>query len=482
MSARTASPKAPRDKVPTTTEPIETGTSGFYLKGPGFRRYLTVYTLVYIGISAVWGAVLGIVLPNHVQLFEFANFFTGADAGVDLQQLTLLKQSIDDGTATATADQQRQLDILSAYESSKAGALAVITSIGAVVTMFVQPIVGVLSDRTRSRFGRRAPWILSGAIIGSALLVVARFSPTLAVLGLAIALAQGFLNMALAPLQTTVADRVTEERRGLASGLGGFGNFLGGLLGGILAGVFFSSVGLDIYLVVALSAAFTATLFVLLARDRSSLDLAVDAFNWKQFFVGFTVAVRDADFRWVFIARLLLTFGYTVSTALGLYLLQSYVRPALSASEATTMAPLLTLVGLPLTLIAMLLSGRISDKVGKRKPFVIVASIIMAASFLVPIISPTLPGLFIQVALAGLAFGIYIPVDQALFIDVLPDPRRAGRDLGVANLGSSLGQALGPLLASLVVVVTGGYLGIWIVAVVLVGLAALAIVPVKGAK
>jgi len=85
-------------------------------------------------------------------------------------------------------------------------------------------------------------------------------------------------------------------------------------------------------------------------------------------------------------------------------------------------------------------------------------------------------------AFAGLAFGIYIPVDQALFIDVLPDQRAAGRDLGVANLGSSLGQALGPLLASLVVVLTGGYLGIWIVAFVLVGFAAVAIVPVKGVK
>ena len=474
--------KAAKATVPTTTEPIEIGTSGFYLKGPAFRRYLTVYTLVFIGISAVWGAVLGIVLPNHVQIFEFAQFFTGADSSVDLQQLTLLKQSIDAGTATATADQQRQLDILAAFDSSKASALAIITSIGAVVTMLVQPIVGVLSDRTRSRFGRRAPWILSGAILGSAFLILARFSPSIAILGLAIALAQGFLNMALAPLQTTIADRVTEDRRGLASGLQGFGNFFGGLLGGILAGALFAVAGLDIYLVVALGAALTAVIFVLVARDRSSVALIVQKFNWKEFFLGFTVAVRTANFRWVFIARLLLTFGYTVSTALNLYLLQSYVRPALSAQEATATSPLLTLAGLPVTLIAMLISGRVSDKIGKRKPFVIVASIIMAVSFLVPVISPTLPGLFIQVVLAGLAFGIYIPVDQALFIDVLPDQRSAGRDLGVANLGSSLGQALGPLLASLVVVLTGGYLGIWIVAFVLVGFAAVAILPVKGVR
>ncbi len=473
---------ASKPKVSTMTEPIEVGTSGLYLRGKGFRRYLTVYTIAMIAFTAVWGAVMGIVLPNHVQLLELAQFFTGADSHVNIQQLTLLKQSIDAGTATATPDQQRLLGILADFNSSKASALAIITTLGTILTMLVQPIVGVLSDRTRSRFGRRAPWILSGAVIGAACLVLARFSPTLAVLGVSMALAQAILNVALGPLQATVADRVGEDRRGVASSLGGFGNFFGGLLGGILAGVLFATLGLDIYVVVALFAALAATLFVLVAKDRSSRDLEVPPFSWRKFFVGFTIALRASDFRWVWIARLLLTFGYTVSTALSLYLLQSYVRPALSAAQATQTAPLLILAGVPTTLIAVLVSGKLSDKLGRRKPFVVVASVLMAASMLVPIISPTLPALFIQTAIAGLAFGIYLPVDQALFIDVLPDQRSAGRDLGVAALGSSLGQALGPILASLVVVVTGSYLGIWVAALVLVAFAAVAIFPVKGVR
>jgi hypothetical protein len=65
---------------------------------------------------------------------------------------------------------------------------------------------------------------------------------------------------------------------------------------------------------------------------------------------------------------------------------------------------------------------------------------------------------------------------------VLPDQMNAGRDLGVANLGSSLGQAVGPLLASLVVLITGAYLGVWVVALVLVAFAAVAIIPVKGIR
>ncbi len=80
------------------------------------------------------------------------------------------------------------------------------------------------------------------------------------------------------------------------------------------------------------------------------------------------------------------------------------------------------------------------DQPGRRKPFVIVASVLMAVSMAIPLISPTLIALFIQTVLAALAFGIDGHVDQALFIDVLPDENAAGRDLGVANIATNLGR------------------------------------------
>ena len=133
-------------------------------------------------------------------------------------------------------------------------------------------------------------------------------------------------------------------------------------------------------------------MFVIFARDRSSKDLEVAPFNWKKFFVGFTIALRDRNFRWVWVARILLTFGYTVSTALSLYMLQSYVHPALSQAEATALAPLLLLAGVPVTILAVLVAGKLSDKLGKRRIFVIVASVLMAVSMLIPILMPTVAG------------------------------------------------------------------------------------------
>ncbi|WP_349865902.1 MFS transporter [Leifsonia sp. WHRI 6310E] len=463
-------------------EPTEPGTSPILVRGRSSRRYLTWYTILTIAISAVWGAVLGILLPNHVQILEFGQWFTGSDAGLDLQKLTLLQQAVDAGTATANAAQAHQLELLKGFNSARAQSLAIITSIGVVLTMLVQPIVGVLADRTRSRWGRRAPWILFGSLIGALLLVLMRFSPTLLVLAIVYMFAQAFINAAVGPLATTVADRMPENRRGTASALGGFGNFFGGLLGGLAAGSLFAVLGLDIYFIVAAFVAFAGVMFVLFAKDRSSKNLLVPTMNWRSFFVGFTIALRSRDFRWVWVARILLSFGYTVSTALSLYMLQSYIRPALSQAQATQLAPLLTLVGVPVTIIALFIAGRLSDRLGKRRIFVIVSSVLMACSMLIPIVSPTILGLFLQAVVGGIAFGIYLPVDQALFIDVLPDERAAGRDLGVAGLGSNLGQALGPILAGAVVAMTGGYVGVWIAAFGLVLLAGVALVPLKGIK
>lgn len=483
MTEATATEPTPQTKLKgnVTLDPIEPGTSPILIKGPRSRRYLTWYTLVTLATTVVWGAT-SILLANHVQLLEFPQWFTGNDANANLQQLTLLKQQIDAGTATATADQARQLALLAHFDAARAQALSIIASLGVILTMLIQPLVGVASDRTRSRMGRRAPWILFGTLAGAVLLAGLRYAPTIAVLAILWMLAQALLNTSAGPLAATVADRMPENRRGTASALGGFGNFFGGVLGGVSAGFLFGILGLDLYFVIAAFVAFTGVMFVIFARDASSKDLDVPKLNWKKFLVGFTIALRTRNFRFVWTARILLTFGYAVSTALSLYMMQSYIRPALSAQVATQTAGLLALVGVPFMIIAVLVAGKLSDKLKKRRAFVIFSSGLMAASMLIPIVSPTLPALFAQAIVGGIAFGTYLPVDQALFIDVLPDQKAAGRDLGVAALGSNLGQALGPALAGLVVAITGAYLGVWIAAFVLVLLAAVAVIPLKGVK
>jgi len=175
-------------------------------------------------------------------------------------------------------------------------------------------------------------------------------------------------------------------------------------------------------------------------------------------------------------------FGYIMPQTLSFYILQSYIHPALSAAEATRMTPIIGMICLPFMLISTALCGPLSDKVGRRKPFVIFASMLMAVSYVIPLVWPVLPAIFVQAALAGIANGVYMPVDQALFIDVLPDKNSAGRDLGIAGVATNLAQVCGPIMAGQVVALTGGYGMIWGVGVVAVSIAAFIIIPVKRTK
>ena len=445
-----------------------------------FRRYLTFYALAMLGFALMWGAINGILLPLQVQQLEFAHYFTGADAATDLQKLTELQTQAAAGTVTPTAEQTRLLHLLAEYNVAKAGGLSIVTSAAVVVTMILLPIIGTLSDRTRSRWGRRAPWVLGGGITGAALLILMPAAPSLAVLVIIWSLASLVINVAQGPASTTVADRVPSERIGLASMISGLLAYGGVVVGSVLAGVLFNAVGLGAYIPFAIFLAVAVVLFALIARDKSSKELVAPKLGVSTLFLSFVTALRDRDYRWAWIAKVILFAGYQISAVYPIYMLQSYVSPALSESQAATTAPLLSLAGVPGALVAMAISGRWSDKIGRRKPFVIAASVIMAVSFLVPLVWPSLPAMFIQAIVLGFGFGMFIVVDQALFIEVLPDREAAGRDLGLAQLGTNLGQAVGPAIGGLVVVVFAGAYGpIWAVSSVLVLVSAVLIAPIK---
>ncbi|RJL35862.1 MFS transporter [Bailinhaonella thermotolerans] len=471
-----------RSAGPHLAEPSAPGTSMTYLGGPPLRRYLIFYGVAAVSIAAIWASVGNILLPLQVQEIEFARWFTGPDAGADLKQLNALKARIEAGTATATPAQRHQLDLLAGFDAAKAASLSVVAGVGVFVTMFIQPIAGVLSDRTRSRWGRRAPYIAAGAVLGAALLIGVRHAPGIGVLIALWAVAQLVINVAQGPLTVTIADRVPDARLSTASAVHGLGTVIGLAGGTIIAGALFAAIGLDGYYPFALALAVTGVLFVLVARDRPSTDLPVPPFRPGAFARSFLVPLRDADYRWVWIAKLVMFFGYGGITAFTIYLMQSYIRPALSAEEATRMAPLLAVASVPCTVIAMIVVGRWSDRVGRRKPFVFWSSVLCALSMIVPMVWPTLPALFVQQVISALAMGAYLVVDQALFIDVLPDRRSAGRDLGLGALAGNFGQAAGPIAAGQIVALTGGYFMVWLATLVIVLMAAVAILPVKRAR
>ncbi len=104
-----------------------------------------------------------------------------------------------------------------APEALKNTALGAMRSAGLVIAMLVQPAAGLLSDRSTSRFGRRRPYILVGALLDCLFLAAIAFSWNYWALLIAILLIQFSSNISHGPLQGLIPDLVPEDQRGRAS-------------------------------------------------------------------------------------------------------------------------------------------------------------------------------------------------------------------------------------------------------------------------
>ena len=373
-----------------------------------------------------------------------------------------------------------QIQVVFGEEGQEAN-LAVVTTVSFIFTLFAQPLAGALSDRTRSRLGRRAPWMLAGALVGGILLLGMGSLTQLVWITVFWVVIQVALNFLQAPLTTITADRFPRSKRGGASAMLGIGMQVGGMIGIMIASALAAQFGVA-YSVFGIIVIVSTVLFVIVNRDWSSKDAAVEPFQWGAFFRGFWVNPRrHPDFAWAFAARFLLILGYFVVSTYQLYMLQKYI--GLSLPEAQGAVLTLTLVAFVPTLLAIGISGWWSDRVGRRKVFIYVSSVIMAVGFVMPLIMPNLTGMIVMSVINGIGFGVYMAVDAALMTEVLPNASSAAaKDLGILNVATNIPQAMSPAIALLIISTLGGYAMLFVFAIVFVILAAVATAPIKGVR
>jgi len=338
-------------------------------------------------------------------------------------------------------------------DAGKEIALGVITTVGAIVSMISSPVIGALSDRTRSRFGRRAVWIVGGAAFMMVSLNLIGLGGTLLVIGAGWVLNQLSVNSMIMPFQTALPERVPLARRGLVSGATGLAMTVA-IAGSAFFGAKFVNqplIGTFILSVLGLVGAFA---YVLLAPEKSSKDLVVDAGPRQPIFRSMLDSLKASGaFRWTLISRFLVVLGYYLLAARMLYFVQAqYVHDLTGAADQVAK---LTAVGGVMMVVGLVVSAPLSDKFG-RKPFLIVAGIFIGISMFAMAAAGSLSTLLAVYAVMSLAFGTFMGVDQALVADVLPNMDDAGKDLGVINFSATLPQTLAPAIGSVILVATGG--------------------------
>jgi len=372
-----------------------------------------------------------------------------------------------------------QLAILD--EENKIVNLGIVMTVSFVFTLFAQPLVGALSDRTRSRFGRRIPWMLLGAFVGGVLLLGMGSLTEVFWITVFWVVIQVALNFLQAPLTAITADRFPRSKRGGASAMMGLGMQLGGLVGVMVATVLAAQIGIG-YSVFGIAVIVVTVLFAVFNTDWSSRASAVEPFRLGAFFRGFWVNPRrHPDFAWAFAARFLLILGYFVVAAYQLYLLTDYIGMSLSAAQGAVLT--LTLVSFLPTLAAIALSGWWSDRIGRRKVFIYAASVFMVVGLAFPLVLPNITGMIALSVVNGIGFGLYMSVDAALMTEVLPnEDGAAAKDLGILNVATNIPQALSPAIAGVIISSLGGYPMLFVFGIVFTLLAAIAIAPIRSVK
>ncbi|MEU3403646.1 MFS transporter [Streptomyces sp. NPDC006670] len=358
--------------------------------------------------------------------------------------------------------------------AGKVANFGLIAGVSAIFATVFNPVAGALSDRS----GRRNPWILGGGLAAVPAMLLLGLADTILLIALAWCLGQAVMNVYQAALTSVVPDRVPVTARGKASAAVGLGLPFGSALGA-LAGAAFADEYRTGYLLFGVIVAVAAVVFTGCTRERRLPARA--ALPVREQAAAFASALRDHDFRWAFIGRALLVLGYFAVSGYQLYVLQDHtVLPDGMKPEAAV--AVLT----PLTSVSMavstVLGGWLSDRLDRRKLFVGASALLSAVALAVPAVSASWSAMLVFAVLNGLAFGCYMAVDTALVTMVLPRAEDAARDMGVLNVANAGPQIVAPLVASVVVSVSGGYTALFVVAAALAVAGALAVRPIRGVR
>ncbi|WP_284984482.1 MFS transporter [Arthrobacter sp. efr-133-TYG-118] len=365
--------------------------------------------------------------------------------------------------------------------------LGFIVGIGAAVPVLAGPLVGIWSDRTRSRFGRRNPFLIGGAVVGTVSLFVMAAATNIVELGIGWCLAQLGWGTVLVILTVVQADKLPEEQRGRVAGLVGFTQMVAPVLGAGIA----STLVANSYLLFLVPGAFGVVgilLFVLVVKDPDTRELAAPSGRFGSVLRKYLYSPRKyKDFSWNWLARLLFNFGVTFNTTFTLFFITS--RTGGTIADFAPFVAILGLGGVLAAAVGALGGGFLSDRLKRRRVFVLAAGVLFTIGALLMAFSSDLTTILVGTMITNVGLGAFSAVDQALLLDVLPErDTDAGRFMGINGFSTSLAQAIAPVLAPaiLLIGVTGSdknYTLLYVIAAAftLVG-GAIVVFKVKGTR
>ncbi len=324
--------------------------------------------------------------------------------------------------------------------------LALVLPMGALGAMVGNPLGGAVSDRTTSRWGRRRPWIVVGALATSIGLAVLANSRTLVWLAIGWFMVQFFGNMLFAAYSAILPDRVPVNQRGATQAILGVAAPIATIAGAFYLGRI-QDFRAGYYVLIAVALALNA-LFVALYREPRLPPELVPRLRLGEFLASFWINPRrQPNFGLAWLAWLLIWTGYTCGSSGFLFLyLQNITRyaalfPGHAVKEGmSNLAMLQTALGVPLMMLAAILS----DRWRRRKPFVAAGTLLVIGGLTVLALFSSWAMVLVAGAMIGMGFWVFYSLGLAMVSQILPSASSRGKDLGVLNIASTVPQIILP--------------------------------------
>ncbi|MBG6117390.1 MULTISPECIES: MFS transporter [unclassified Sphingobium] len=370
-----------------------------------------------------------------------------------------------------------------ATEAEKGRWLGWILAVGAFVALIATPICGALSDLTRSRFGRRRPWLLGGLVVSGAGLALLGTAPNLLVLGLGWVICQAGFNAMQAGCLPILPDVVPVRWQGRVAGMLGMTSTAATFTGSWITQYTQSSDMLMFMAPFGITVIGIVTLCLILPDRPAALD-AERSVGLAAMIRSIGAPFRDWDFSWAFGSRFLIMMAWSFLLTYQLFFLTDQLfLPKLAATQVMVKSMAIIAVA---TIAVSVVGGFITDWTGRRKPLIFLAAILEGAGFLTIAFAPSVNQFLGGVAIAGIGKGLYFAVDLALLAAILPSDKDRAKDMGVFQIANSLPQSLAPAIAPVILMLgssTGkDYTAIYVTGAVFALLGALTIKPVRRSK
>ena len=337
-----------------------------------------------------------------------------------------------------------------------ASTISLATGLAGIIALVGLPIVGRMSDRSRSRLGRRRPFLLLGAgalVIGSVVMLLSADAWSLTVANLLITIGAICVGVTTTAL---IAEQLPSDRRGPASALISLSTPMGALIGIGISQPFGGNTT-AIVLLPAVIALVGILLLVIFVRDPQVLQDKGEKGRLLDLVGIFWVnPIRHRDFFLAFTSRMLVFSGVAaINSFQALFLIEQL---GFAPQELGTAILLTVVINTGVSLLVAPAMGKLSDRIRRRKPFVVTAAIILGAGLVMASQATDFTMYLVAVAVIAIGQGVYFSVELALATQVLPDPENPAKDLALINVANNLPTSIVAAVAPalLAVGVAGG--------------------------